>query len=287
MSFKRQPLLKREVEEQLKHEMLKFWRDHWKAKDIAEHLSFGIPHTTYEQLKPWHVYTYRSKFLKDELAKEAKDQDPSIIAGYKRHRKPAFKKKELGMRASRYKHRPKELGVMQPEDFIQTLNEKIPLVHADKRDRCIRSYLIVSFYTPLRKSEIFERTIDDIEITETKITFKLLRKKKGHEEDDEEEPISIQRSWKLVDEVVDWLEGEEWKEPIPNPKNRDKVVFNLRPWNFGKDTALNYVKKVFPNHFPHFLGTVGFLTKSTTSPKQLCERFKPKQGLQFQRLNTT
>ena len=100
-------------------------------------------------------------FSKDELKLPLTEQDASIIAGYKRHQKPPFE-------GHRYKHRPKELGVMQPEDFIQTLNKKIPLAYADARDRKIRSYLITHFYTPLRKSEIYERTIDDIEITPNK-----------------------------------------------------------------------------------------------------------------------
>lgn len=272
MSFKRQPLLEHEVEEQLKHDMLKFWRDKWLAKDIAEHMGFGVPGSDYEKLKPWHVYTYRRKFLKDELKLPLTEQDASIIAGYKRHQKPPFE-------GHRYKHRPKELGVMQPEDFIQTLNKKIPLAYADARDRKIRSYLITHFYTPLRKSEIYERTIDDIEITPTKITFTLLRKKKGHKEDDEDEPISIQRSWELVDEVVDWLEGEEWKEPIPDPNNRDKIVMNLRPWNFGKDTARNYVKKVFPDYFPHFFRYNWISDRSDDFPNTTVRQIQTKTRL--------
>jgi hypothetical protein len=196
MSFIRQPLLKPEVEDKLKGELSELWLTGMKGRDIAQKLHFGVKGKPYEKLKPEYVYYYRQKF-----AKKSPELFPLRID-------PPFAQK-----TSRYKHAPEELGVIEPEEFIETLNEKLPLIDSFYAKRA-RSYLLVQFYTPLRVSEIIERKITDFEITKTKITIHLLRKKKHHKPTDKDEPIDIPRVFPLVDEVYDWiiLDGAVTKE---------------------------------------------------------------------------
>ena len=174
MDFARQSLLKPEIETQLAHEMLKHWRGGMLAKDIAGRLDFGKVGSPYEKLKIYHVYAYRIKFHKEPEKYGLSNRD------FCRRRKPPRPKGE-----HRYKTMPEELGMMSAEKFVQILNDKLPKLpdsyhkeHEYKKMRQ-RAYLITHFWTPLRKSEIYERTIDDIKITDTKITFSLLRKKKS------------------------------------------------------------------------------------------------------------
>jgi hypothetical protein len=243
MSFVRQPLLSAEVEARLKKEMGLMWRQGHKAKDIAEALCFGEEGTIFKKLKPYHVYFYRSKF------------------GFLHRQKPPRGKGE-----SRYKHKPKELGMMLPEVFINTLDEKIPKFPSTFHRRRKRTYLIIHYWTPLRKSEIYERTIEDFEITETKLIIHLLRKKKHHKPTDDDEPVSIPLEFPLMDEVIDWLESEAWKTMIPDKEHPGKTKLNLRPWKIDKDTAWNYVKEVFEDCYPH-LFRFNWITDATDDPK--------------------
>jgi len=255
MSFVRQPLLNAAEEDKLMAEMRPLWLTGIPGKNIAQKLRFGAKGTPYKKVKTSYVYYYRQKFAK-------KDPD-----GFPIRKHPSFAQGE-----QRYKHPPEELGIMEPDEFIETLNEKLPLIDSFYARRA-RSYLIVHFYTPLRSSEIYERTIDDFEISETKIKINLLRKKKRHKPTDKNEPISIPRAFPLVDEVVDWLEGEEWKQEKTNRKG--EVVFNLRPWDISHDTALNYVKEVFPDAYPHFF-RFNFITYEANQPGVTIAKLKSK-----------
>jgi hypothetical protein len=258
MSFTRQPLLKPEVEEQLKDELSQLWLMGMTGKNIAQDLQFGVKGTDYEKLKPHYVYYYRQKFA---------EKNPDLFPP---RNEPPFAKDE-----SRYKHPPEELGIMEPEEFIETLDEKLPPIDSFYAKRA-RSFLILLFYTPLRSSEIYERTIDDFEITKTKITIHLLRKKKRHKPTDKDEPIDVPRAFPLVDEVVDWLEGEEWKRKKVNRKG--EVTFNLRPWAISHDTARNYVKEVFENAYPHWF-RFNFLTTEANYPETTIAELKSKSRL--------
>lgn len=267
--FKRQPLLPSEVEEQLKKDILKWWRAGYLAKDIAHILDFGVKGKPYEKLKIYHVYFYRWKFANDK-----KDPDPR----FRRRRRPAFGKGTS--RESRYKQKPKALGVMQPEVFIETLNRKVPkfpfpsTINQQKK----RTYIILHFWSPLRKSEIFERIIDDFEITKDKLIIHLLRKKKGHKPDDDDEPISIPLSFPLMDEVVEWLQGEEWKVEIPDPNDPDETILNNRPWKITKDTALNWVKNAFEGFYCHYF-RFNWISDATDDPETSIRELEAKTRL--------
>jgi len=259
MSLVRQPLLKPEVENKLKNELSKHWLAGMKGKDIAQELTFGVKGSPYEKLKPCYVYYYRQKFAKDE---------PEL---FPIRNKPPFAQGER-----RYKVEPDEIGVIEPEEFIETLDQKLPLIDSFYAKRA-RSYLLVQFYTPLRVSEIIERVIDDFEITKTKITIHLLRKKKRHKPTDKDEPISIPRLFPLVEEVVEWLTGEEWKK-VKKVTKKGEVIFNLRPWEISHDTARNYVKEVFANAYPHYF-RFNWLMSELNYPETTVAELKAKTRL--------
>ena len=259
MSLVRQPLLKPEVEDKLKNELSKHWLAGMKGKDIAQELTFGVKGSPYEKLKPCYVYYYRQKFAKDE---------PEL---FPLRQAPSFAKNTLSanrnLRRTRYKVQPDEIGLIEPEEFIELLNEKLP--HDSFYCRRARSYLIVHFWTPLRSSEIYERVIQDFKITKDKITISLFRKKKKHMFGDKKEPIDIRRNFPLVDELVEWLEGEEWKHE-KNPENR--------PWNISHDTARNYVKELGEDIYPHYF-RFRYLTEQVNYPDTSIGDLKSKTHL--------
>jgi len=248
MSFVRQPLLEKEVEEQLKDELSELWLAGKKGREIAQELNFSEPtiqvngkevKNPYAKVRPEYVYYYRQKF-----AKESPELFPI-------RRKPSFAQGE-----QRYKVAPEELDIIEPEEFIETLNEKLP--YDSFYARRARSFLIVLFYTPLRSSEVYERTISDFKITKSKIIINLLRKKKNHKPTDKKEPAEIDRVLPLVDELVEYLQAKEWKKEIKKKgkvvkdEETGEVLLNQRPWKISHDTARDYVRQLYPDGYCHW-----------------------------------
>ena len=260
MSFKRHSILKPEVEKQLKGELSELWLTGMKGKEIAKELEFGVEDSKYEKVNPEYVFFYRQKF-KLPLRKKAS------------FAKTTDSKRD-GLRKTRYRVRPEDLGMMSSKEFVEALNKKLPFdSFYCKR---ARSYLILHYWTPLRSSEIYERVISDFEINKNEIIIHLLRKKKGHQPDDKDEPIEIPRVLPLVDEVANWLLSKEWEIEIKNEKG--EVVLNQRPWMISHDTALNYAKEIGKNYFPHFF-RFNFLTQGANNPEITIAELKTKARL--------
>ena len=169
----RQPLLNEEVEAQLMAEMKPLWLQGMpaevgglpgkklKCSEIAEKLNFGKEKieiideegkvqkvdNPYAKLKAEYVPYYRLKFAKAEP-----DSFPL-------RQKPRFAQGE-----HRYKVSPtdlmNQLRITNPKKFVKLLNEKVPELDSFYYRRC-RSFLLTLYYTPLRSSEIYERTIND------------------------------------------------------------------------------------------------------------------------------
>jgi integrase len=256
-NFVRQPLLSPEVEAKLKEQMKRKWLSGMPGKQIADELGFGKHGTSYEKVKPNYIYFYRQKFNLPTR------NDPPFEKG-----------------THRYKKRPKELGLMSPETFINTLNTKLPSISKLDYVKRARAYLILHYWTPLRSSEIYERVIDDFEIMKDKIIIHLLRKKKGHKPTDESEPIAIPRVFPLVDEVVEWLEGKRWQKKVKVTGKRGGVkhVLSNRPFHFGKDTANAYVKEVFEDYYPHYF-RFNYITEGADDPDTTIAELKAKTKL--------
>lgn len=273
MSFKRESILNDEVETQLKAELSVLWLKGVQGKVIAQELQFGVKGSPYEKVKPEYVFFYRQKFAKD---------NPEL---FPLRRKASFAKNTAsrrdGLRKSRYCVQPEDLGMMDSTEFVRLLNKNLP--HDSFYCRRARSFLITLFWSPLRSSEVYERKISDFEITKDEIIIHLLRKKKNHEIGDKDEPVSVPRELPLVEEIVSWLESKEWVTELRNKgkfvrDKKGKIVMNKRPWMISHDTALNYVKEVFPDAYPHWF-RFNFLTQGANNPEITIAELKTKARL--------
>ena len=276
--FTRQALLNPEQEDNLKAQMLPLWNSGMPAKDIAQSLQFGVKGTQFEKVLPQYVYYYRLKFNK---------KDPQSFL----HRKLP-PRKQSGL--SRYKHKQEKL--MTFEQFQENLNAKASPFNPDNKRK--RSYLIVHFWSPLRASELYERTIKDFELTSESLIIHLKRKKKKYKLTDDEEPLEIPLSLPLMNEVVQWLclksdgstgdkinlKDSKWVAVEPDPKDPKKTAKKyLRPWQISDTTAWKYVNSVFKGFYPHYF-RFRFVTDSLKHNADLQE-LKDVTGMHLVTLN--
>jgi hypothetical protein len=134
---------------------------------------------------------------------------------------------------------------LTPDGIAERLNT-YPLTIDSPYYHRVRSYSIAHYWLPLRASEIYERTIEEIEVTSKKVIFHLVRKKKKYR-DEEDEPVSIPIHFKLVDELVNYLTNPELRKEWDTKKNK-----RHRPWKISIWTSRNYIKEVFEDAYPHF-----------------------------------
>ena len=277
MSFKRQPLLELETEEQLKEKMHPLWSSGKPGRKIAKELQFGVKETTFEKVRPDYIFYYRHKF--NTSPKNIDGTENKFFGKFGRRKKPVFSKIDDTVRDKRYKVPLKKLELMPVEEFVETLNKKLPFSDNPEHAYCrrVRSFLILLYFTPLRSSEIFERVYieedKDFTITDEQVTVHLLRKKKKFHKDDDE-PINIPRVFPLVDELVEYLENKEWQT---TDRETGKIT-NHRPWNISRWTARNYVKEVWHSHFPHYF-RFNYLTEEASQPNANYIHLKSKSHL--------
>jgi len=283
-SFKREPLLSSDVEEQLKEAMLPLWKSGVPGRKIAQQLQFGVKETLFEKVHPDYIFYYRHKFNTSVKNSDKKNYN-KFFGKFTRRKKPAFSKIDPNVRDKRYKFKPRELELMPVEQFIETINKKLPYDDDPEHSyyRRVRSFLIFLYFTPLRSSEIYERVYieedHDFTITDKAITVHLLRKKKKYHED-KDEPINVPREYPLVNELVEYLENKEWQKT----DRETGEITNHRPWNISRWTANNYVKEVFPNHYPHFF-RFNYLTEEAHQPKADYILLKSKSYLTMSAMN--
>lgn len=248
LSIVRQPVLQKEEEKQLEKDLKPLWEKGLTGPKIVERLDFGVEGTDYEKLKLYHVYFYRRKF-----------------------NLPRRRKSPIG--ESRYKHKQRKF--MPWKQFIETLEKKTSK-HTFYNERK-RSYVILHYWTPLRKSEIYERTINDFEIEDNALVIHLLRKKKTYLKTVTDEPLQVPLAFPKMDEVVEWLVNKKWESEKFNLENR--------PWNITHTTAWNYVKNIFPGYYPHFF-RFNWITDAVNDPETSLGELRAKTGLHLSTLNT-
>ena len=228
MFRRRQPTLTESVEKTLKEELEPLWKRGLSAKNIASTLNFG-EEGQYKKLKLYHVYYYRTKF---EL--------------------PPRVKRQSGI--PRYKHRPDSIEPLSPDEVYESLNKvyllDYPIKSVVRQSRMSRAFLWLLYYTPLRKSEIYERSLRDFQIAQSKdmgryILIDLYRKKKIVTENipARKAPFYLSLDAPHAHEVLDWLRYR--MEQVDN--NTDMLAFPISSWQ-----AWNIVKKVFPRSYPHY-----------------------------------
>ncbi len=270
MSFKREALLSPEDEVHLAEKMLPLWISGEKGKEIAKKLGFGIPGTILAEVKPRYIYYFRQKFNKGEYINEqgkVKNTHLKQFGG----KFPVRKKPSFAQGEKRYGTRPDDLKLLSTKEFLELIDENLGYDSAYSRRS--KSFLALLFFSPLRSSELTLRTISDFEINEDegKLVIKLLRLKKKHKPTDKSEPCSVPLAYPLMNTVIEWLEGEEWKDEEKNPHNR--------PFNFKSGTASNIVKETLgEEYYPHYT-RFRFLTLGASDPKTSIAELKAKSRL--------
>lgn len=295
MVFKRTAVLTEEEETKLAQQMLPLWNSDppIPAKEITRKLNFGVPETEYAKLKKHSVFYYRLKFNNpvSRLGKVYKHLK-RFEGKFPRRREGAFGKSSDYEKKNRYKNKKKK--VMTFQTFKEGL-ETIPITEEfgsgySRLIRRKRAYLILHFWTPLRKSEIYERTINDFDFDEGFLEINLYRKKKFYAPGADTEPFYLETNLNLVSEVVDWIFSEEWREPLRDEKGKliknikGEQVLSKRPFNFTGWTAWNYVKSTFPTFYPHFFRS-NYITRSIKNikdPGRLISELLKDTGLDIQ-----
>jgi hypothetical protein len=299
MPFQRSPKLEAKIEVQLAKAMKPLWNSGFTARQIASKLHFGEPtivvkgeeqDNPYAKLRKFHVWAYRSKFNKGKQDKNTKHLEPF---------KGKFpKRKGHGIKKGQPRYKVKHKKTMQFQEFKAKLNEELPL---DKEPlfeeelsfseklllykkllnltpegiRKRRSFLILSYWSPLRRSEIIERVRKDFVEKGDILEINLYRKKKYYKTDTKGKIIAKPEPFNLtlesmnetmVYEVLDWI--RRYKK-------------NERPFNFSGVTAWRYVKEVFPEYYPHFW-RFSYVTKAVANaenPGELVNELLRETGL--------
>lgn len=248
MGFTRSALLTNEVKEELRQAMKPLWIEGKTAKQIASILHFGEDikvanpanpnekrSNPYKNLKVHSVYLYRHEFC---TSPKYNDKD--------------YTKRDGGIPQGKPRYLNKRKEIMPPDEFITRLNLKCPKVTdptaLNYEYSCRkRAYLITSYWSPLRKSEILERIAKDFSIEEDKYKVNLYRKKKFHRENAEPEPYFFPLEVPMIQEVINWV---------------DRFNPDEHPFNFSGWTARQYFIDVFgENFYPHF-ARFNFISKS-------------------------
>ena len=238
--------------------MLPLWLDGTSGKDTAKILQFGVKDTIFEKVKPNYIFFYRFKFNNDDS-----DENKAFFGKFPPRRKAPF-----AIGEQRYKIHPRDLGLMLIEEFISTLDAECPYTVQNQK---LRAFFGILWNTPLRCSEIIERTIDNFEINEKEIIIHLLRKKKKETRKIKDEPITIRRNFPLMRETAEFLLNYKKK----NGKKKDRTI--LCPINFSPWSAWWNTKRVF-NVFPHFF-RFNFISRQASKPNTGITKIKSKTHL--------
>lgn len=278
LGYTRSPVLKPEIEVQLAEQMKILWNTGHNARQIVEKLHFGEPMINgepnpYAKLKKYHVWFYRSKFNKGSFINKSGVLTYPHLKLFK-NKFPKHIGSGISPGQSRYKSKHKE--IMPFSEFKAKLNEKLPYCSAENTKK-IRAFLILQYWTPLRRSEILERLRKDFELSEdgTILTINLQRKKKYYRPNAEPEPFDLTLENKeetMLDEVFQWIKH---------------FRLNDRPFNFSGVTAWRYTNYVFPGYYSHFW-RFNYITKAIRNsehPERMTAELLKDTGLDLTTVN--
>lgn len=223
----RQPVLNQDLESILKTQLLPLWEKGLSAIEIAKRLGFGKL-GPYEKLKDYHVFYYRRKF----------------------GLRPRVKRKS-GI--PRYKHRPEDIDPPSLDELISILDRVYPLNHPFKsivrQSKLARAYILIHYYTPLRKSEVYERSLKEFKIGKSRdlgkyLIIDLYRKKKivDQKHPAKKMPVLLDLESPHANEILDWM-----TERLQEAEDNKQLVFPISSWQ-----AWNIIKKAFPEMYPHY-----------------------------------
>jgi hypothetical protein len=233
----RQPLLSKDVLNALKEDLIPLWDEGLSAEEIADRLEFGK--YPYEDLKTYHVWYYRKQF-------GCQKRKGGIEKG-----KP------------RYNVKPDVIEPPTIQEIEAKLNEVYPLLKnnagaTDLNTLMVRAYIWLHRYSPLRKSEIYERELGDFYIDEKAkiLTLQNFIRKKKLKGKAKEAPFLIPLDYPhVMDEIVTYLVRR-----IERTQDSSAKAFPMSGW-----VAWNRMKKAFPDMYPHYW-RFKYITESASDP---------------------
>jgi len=207
--------LSKEVEEQLKKDLELLWSSDLTGPEIAEKLKFGSG--IYEKLKPTHVYHYRQKF---DL--------PVRVHHYKYGKLAEIHPDMLKDKNSSILKDVMDLNVFKK--YLEGIKGKREFYLLRKR-----AFLILLFWSGLRKSEVYDLRRREFDITPEGLTLLAIRKKKAKKK---VLPLFLPRSLWGIEEAISWV-GR-----FP-PEERPFDISDTAAWMYAKDMA----KALYPHFF--------------------------------------
>ena len=170
--------------------------------------------------------------------------------------------------------------------------EETPLSYQDFKNRVEKAnlsteksaFIWLLYWSGCRKSEAYERTIKDCQVTETQFIINFgQRKKHGTRVP----PLRFPRSWDGIEQLIKLYERASSKRPLKksvfyqeNKTTKSEVVRDQ--WLFPhiqSSTALRLVKDVLgSNYYPHFL-RLNRLTEIGSDPEASIVRLKSYSGI--------
>ena len=256
-------ILTPDIEKKLNKELSPLWmamnpdgKPRYMGTQIAEMLGFGEP-GPYKKLKPYHVYYYRRKFKLPQRADHYKHGSMT-----QKTDRLAFSGEEI----------PKIIkDTMEIEKFkvyIQKIGEKEESREFYNKRK--RAYLILLFWSGLRKSEIYDMIRQEFEIHPDRLRLKIIRKKKRKKEVGY---LNLPRTMWGIDEAIEW---------ITQVDKNNRLVFreNDKPFNISSTTAWKYVKEMVDELYPHWF-RANLVTDMANDPEMTIAKMRSWFGFSY------
>lgn len=168
--------------------------------------------------------------------------------------------------------------------------EVLERVKAQKR-RITReqlAYFWLLYYGGMRKSELYERTVGDCQITPKYFILELIRKKGSEQTDPLEFPLWFPGMDVVCEQLKIARKRRKIRKLLERWSHQKRITKKLRArWLFPhihRDTALRIVKTVLgSNYYPHFL-RLNRITEICSDPKSNLTRVKSFSGIKSTRI---
>jgi len=151
------------------------------------------------------------------------------------------------------------------------------------------SYFWLLYYSGARKSELFERTVGDCQITEEYFILDILIRKKGSAHTD---PLEFPLWFPGIDIVCAWLEKarklHKSRKLLERWQHQKRITSRISAhWlfpNIHKTTALTIVKQILGSqYYPHFL-RLNRITELCSNPEANLTMIKSFSGIKSTRI---
>ena len=248
MSVGRQALLEPENERLLKKELTKLWKD---------------------------VKSDGSKYTGPEIARMLGFGVPGgpferlkpLNVYHYRHKFDLPKRSEKINYPNRYSKGKQE----EPMDLAEVIHGIEAIPSGSFHGKRMRTYNGLVFWSGLRNTEIRMLTPNDIEFTRDSLTINAFRLKKGDiPREQATYPLELRLGWMFVDEIESW---------VKRFKDDEKI------WDVDRTQGWRWVKKAFPEHYPHFF-RLNVITLMCSDPRFSIAEIRAWTGLHIVTINS-